>query len=252
MSFFPTEAMTKPETGPAERARRRAFHGTIFGTCTGDDEIQMIQFQVFEIMIVTGEVGLHVVLLEDRQDVLDNLRLVAMGQSGRIGWVMAEDQFPFRLGSRERAVKPLKLCVGILSGNITELRIVLVLLNTAKVNRGSSSAETLPKHMFPAGEVWDATKRFRTSSRRLGGMIKLVVGQSLLSANDLVDPVTIQLRFLQCLQTALAPSSGSAGQQCNALSIRKRCFSSYGPRFSSPAPRVRSPFSPLGNGFWAS
>jgi hypothetical protein len=200
MSFFPTEAMTKPETGPAERARRRAFHGTIFGTCTGDDEIQMIQFQVFEIMIVTGEVGLHVVLLEDRQDVLDNLRLVAMGQSGRIGWVMAEDQFPFRLGSRERAVKPLKLCVGILSGNITELRIVLVLLNTAKVNRGSSSAETLPKHMFPAGEVWDATKRFRTSSRRLGGMIKLVVGQSLLSANDLVDPVTIQLRFLQCLQ----------------------------------------------------
>jgi hypothetical protein len=31
----------------------------MFGTCAGDDEIQMIQFQMFEIMIVTGEVGLH-------------------------------------------------------------------------------------------------------------------------------------------------------------------------------------------------
>jgi hypothetical protein len=69
----------------------------MFGTCAGDDEMQTIQFQVFEIMIVTGEVGLHVVLFEDRQDVLDNFRLVAMGESGRIGWMMAEDQFPFRL-----------------------------------------------------------------------------------------------------------------------------------------------------------
>ena len=101
----------------------------MFGTCAGDDEMQTIQFQMFEIMIVTGEVGLDVVLFEDRQDVLDNFRLVAMGQPGRIGWMMAEDQFPFRLGSGERAIEPLKLGVGILSGNITELRIVLILLH---------------------------------------------------------------------------------------------------------------------------
>ena len=46
--------------------------------------MQMTQFQVFEIMIVAGEVGLHVVLFEDRQDVLDYFRLVAVGQAGRI------------------------------------------------------------------------------------------------------------------------------------------------------------------------
>jgi hypothetical protein len=72
----------------------------MFGTCAGDKEMQMTQFQVFEIMIVAGEVGLHVVLFEDRQDVLDYFRLVAVGQAGRIGWMMAEDQFPFRLGSK--------------------------------------------------------------------------------------------------------------------------------------------------------
>jgi hypothetical protein len=33
---------------------------------------------------------------------------------------------------------------------------------------------------------------------------------------------------------------------------RQMCFSSYYPRVSAPAPPVRSPFSPLGNGFWAS
>lgn len=64
--IFPDRSHHKTRAGPAERTRRRVFHGTMFGTCAGDDEIQMIQFQVFEIMIVTGEVGLHVVLFEDR------------------------------------------------------------------------------------------------------------------------------------------------------------------------------------------
>ena len=76
---LPNRSHDKTQAAPAERTRRRAFHGTMFGTCAGDNEMQMTQFQVFEIMIVTCKVGLHVVLFQDRQEVLDYFRLVAVG-----------------------------------------------------------------------------------------------------------------------------------------------------------------------------
>jgi hypothetical protein len=129
-------------------------------------------------MIVTGEVGLHVVLFEDRQDVLDNFWLVAMGQPGRIGWMMAEDQFPFRLGSGERAIEPFKLRVGILSGNITELRIVLVLLH----KRTGIEEKTL--QLQGRCHLMD---------------LRVIPGWN----NPSRDPVTIQLRILQRLQVRL-------------------------------------------------
>lgn len=119
----------KTRGGLAEGAGGGLFDRPVFRTGARDDEIEVADFQVFEIVVVARDIGLDLVLLQEGKDVFNDFRLVAVSQSRGIDGMMTEDEFPLGLRVGEGAVEPLELEIGILRGNFAELGVVLVLLD---------------------------------------------------------------------------------------------------------------------------
>ena len=67
--------------GLAEGAGSGRFDGAMFRARPGDDEIEIADLEMLKIVVMTGDIGLNLVFLEEGQDVLDDLRLIAMGDS---------------------------------------------------------------------------------------------------------------------------------------------------------------------------
>jgi len=109
----------------AEETGAGRLDGAVFGAGARDDKIEVSDLEVLEVVIVTGEVGVDLVLLKERQDMLDDFGLVSVGDTGGIDRMMTHDEFPLGGGGNERLFEPAELLGGILTRDVGGDQVVI-------------------------------------------------------------------------------------------------------------------------------
>ena len=76
------------------------------GTRACIKQIHFARHQVLQVVVVSVEIGLDPVLVQQRQNVFDQFRRVSMFAAG-IDRMVADDNFPTRRGRGQPGLKPL-------------------------------------------------------------------------------------------------------------------------------------------------
>ena len=86
----------KPEQDLANLGALRVEGQRVLRTGTGIKEVHVAGHQMLQVVVVPVEVGLDLMFLQQRQNVFNQFRRVAMAAAG-IDRVMADDNFPLCL-----------------------------------------------------------------------------------------------------------------------------------------------------------